>query len=558
MGGVRALAAPFVVSGPSGVAVRDRLKHLTPEDERVLQTVGEHQGTLASRDLKTRCADGLEHGAGSWAARKRELTKVSSSRIAGAITKASNDQWALARRSQAAHIRSLEDGIRTLKYRLSLPIGAKGTKRAAGAYRSRGEWFRKSRRLADLESRHTAAVADWRTGRVRVVRGGKRLLNTRRHLATAGLAEEQWRERWESERWFLAAGGESGKRFGNETIRVTPDGRVSIKLPAPLAHLANTEHGRYTLASTVAFAHRGAEWADRIEANRAVTYRIHLDTVRGRWYLTASWQRPLVQAIPWETAKADGVIGVDTNADHLAAYRLDQHGNPVGEPHRFTYDLTGTTHHRDAQLRHALTRLLHWAKQTGATGIAIEDLDFSAEKTREKHGRKKRFRQLISGIPTAKLKARLVSMAAEQGLAIIAVDPAYTSMWGGQHWQKPLTTPRRKMSRHDAAGIAIGRRALGHPIRRRTAPPPHDQSDRARHRTAQAAPGAREREGTRPPATDHAPRDVPPNGTRKRQPSAPKTVRDAPRTHQWVQHPLMHTGQERSKDTCMSPMPPPT
>ncbi|MFJ8254973.1 IS200/IS605 family accessory protein TnpB-related protein [Streptomyces sp. NPDC094466] len=553
MVGVRALAAPFVVSSPSGVAVRDRLKLLTAEDERVLRAVGEHQGALASRDLKIRCADGLEHGAGTWASRKRELTKVTSSRIAGVITQTSNDQWALARRCQAAHIRSMEDGIRTLKYRLSLPIGARGTKRAAGGYRSKGEWFRKSRRLADLETQHAATVADWRTGRVRVVRGGKRLLNTRHHLADAGLTEERWRERWEAERWSLTANGESGKRFGNETIRVTPDGQVSIRLPAALAHLANTKHRRYTLAPTVAFAHRGVEWADRIQANRAVAYRIHLDTARGRWYLTASWQRPLVQNIPWETARAGSVIGVDTNADHFAAYHLDQHGNPVGEPHHFAYDLSGTSHHRDAQIRHALTRLLHWAKQTGVTGIGIEDLDFSAEKTREKHGRRKRFRQLVSGIPTSRLKARLVSMAAEQGMAIIAVDPAYTSKWGGQHWQKPLTTPRRKMSRHDAAGIAIGRRALGHPIRRRTAPPPHDRSDHVGHRTAQAAPGAQEREGTRPPATDHAHRDVPPNGTRKRQPSAPKTVRDAPRAHQWTQDPLMCSGQERSKDTCMSP-----
>ncbi|MFA3843946.1 IS200/IS605 family accessory protein TnpB-related protein, partial [Streptomyces aureus] len=100
----------------------------------------------------------------------------------------------------------------------------------------------------------------------------------------------------------------------------------------------------------------------------------------------------------------------------------------------------------------------------------------------------KRFRQLISGIPTGKLKARLVSMAAEMDLSIVAVDPAYTSMWGNQHWRKPMRTPHRKMSRHDAAGIAIGRRALGHPIRRRTAPPPQHQSDAAGHRTVQARP----------------------------------------------------------------------
>ncbi|MCX5317596.1 transposase [Streptomyces sp. NBC_00154] len=542
MGGLRELTASFVVSGPCGVAVRDRLKHLTFQDERVLRAVGAQQGALASRDLKARCADGLEHGADTWASRKRELTGVSSSRIAGAITKATHDQWALARRCQAAYIRNLDAGIRTLRHRLSLPLGEKGTRRVAGGYRSKSEWFRKSRRLAMLEARHAAAVAEWQAGRVRVVRGGKRLLNTRHHLTEARLTEEQWRERWEAERWFLAADGESGKRFGNETIRVTPDGEVSIKLPVPLAHLANTRHGRYILTARIGFAHRGVEWGDRVTANRAVAYRIHLDVDRGHWYLTASWQRPVVKTVPLATARARGMVGVDTNADHFAAYHLDRHGNPIGGPHRFPYDLSGSASRRDAQIRHALTRLINWTVRVGVTAIGIEDLDFTTEKTREKHGRRKRFRQLISGIPTGKLKARLVSMAAEQGLAIVAVDPAYTSLWGAQHWQKPLTSPRRKMSRHDAAGIAIGRRALGHPVRRRTAPPPHDRSDRAGHRTAQAGPGDRGREGTRPPTTDRLPGGPSPSGKRKRGTSASNTVRDAPSTQQWVQDSLMHTG----------------
>ncbi|MCJ0869996.1 IS200/IS605 family accessory protein TnpB-related protein [Streptomyces sp. AP-93] len=539
---LRTIAPSFVALGPSGVAVRDRLKHLSTEDEEVLHLVGAHQGALASRDLKQRCADGPDHSADTWAARKRGLTGESSSRIAGAITKASHDQWALARRCQAAHIQNLDAGIKTLKHRLSLSIREKGTKRAGGGYRSKSEWFNKSRRLIVLEARHEAALTDWRAGRVRVVRGGKRPANTRHNLAEAQLTEEQWRARWEAARWFLAADGESGKRFGNETIRVTPDGEVSVKLPAPLTHLANATHGRYVLACRIAFAHRGVEWADRIEANRAVAYRIHLDVARGRWYLTASWQYPVVQTVPLATARAKGMVGVDTNADHFAAYQLDPHGNPVGEPQRFPYDLSGTADHRDAQIRHAITQVLHWARQVGVNAIAIEDLDFTTEKTREKHGGRKRFRQLISGIPTGKLKARLVSMTAEHGLAVVAVDPAYTSQWGGRHWQKPLATPRRKMSRHDAAGIAIGRRALGHPIRRRTAPPRSDQSDRYGHRTVQAAPGTQGREGNRPPATDHAPRDVPPSGKRKRGPSASKTVRDAPSTREWVQDSLTRTG----------------
>ena len=539
---LRTIEDPFVALGPSGVAIRDRLKHLTDVDEKVLRLVGEHLGQLASLDLKNRCADGLDHNSDSWAARKQGLTAESSSRWAGAMTKATHDQWALSRRCQLAHIQGLEAGVRTLMHRLSQPLGEKGAKRAPGGYRTKGEWFHKSRRLATLEHRLDVARAEREAGVVHVVRGGRRLLNTRHNLKAAQLTETQWRERWAAERWFLAADGESGKRFGNETIRVTPEGEVSIKLPAPLADLANAPRGRYVLACKVAFQHRGAEWRDRIESNRAVAYRIHLDVQRGRWYLTASWTRPVVKTVPLKTARAEGIVGVDTNADHFAAYQLDRDGNPVADPKRFHYDLSGSADHRDAQVRHAISQLLHWAARCSVKAIGIENLDFTAEKTREKHGRKKRFRQLISGIPTGKLTARLISMAAEHGMTIVAVDPAYTSMWGDEHWKKPLTNKTRKMSRHDAAGIAIGRRALGYPIRRRTAPPRQHQSDAGGHRTAQAGPGARGCEGTRPPVTERAHdarRRI--GEQRTREPSASNTVRDARSTGSWQQMSLLDT-----------------
>ncbi|MGI5142526.1 IS200/IS605 family accessory protein TnpB-related protein [Streptomyces sp. CA-106110] len=494
---LRTIAAPFVAVGPSGVAIRTRLKHLSAADEQVLRLVGAHLGSLASRDLKCRCAEGLEHCTDTWAKRKRALTKESSSRWAGSITKATHDQWALARRAQLAHIHSLQAGVRTIAHRLSLPIGEKAKGRAPGGYRSAREWFAKTRRLQVLHDRLSAEQADHAVGRVRIVRGGKRLARMRHHLHAAQLTQAQWRQRWEASRWFLQADGESGKRFDNETIRVTPEGEVSLKLPAPLAHLANAPHGQYTFTGAVLFHHRGEEWADRITTNKSVAYRIHYDTGRSRWYLTASWTIPPVKTVPLSHARTGGLISVDTNADHLAAWRLDAHGNPCGEPRRFSYDLSGTAMHRDAQVRHALIRLLHWAQRHGLS-IAIEDLDFSTEKTREKHGHRKRFRQVISGMPVSKLRARLVSMAAELGITIIAGDPAYTSRWGAQHWQKPLTHTTRKTTRHDAASIAIGRRALGHRIRRRTTPPPHHQSDRAGHRTAQAGHGTRGREETRP------------------------------------------------------------
>ncbi|MFE2579896.1 IS200/IS605 family accessory protein TnpB-related protein [Streptomyces sp. NPDC059378] len=509
MSGLREMGAPFVVPGPSGVAVRDRLKNLTAQDEAVLRLVGGHLGMLAARDLKVRCTAGLEHDNEQWAHRKRELTGRSSSRWAGSLTKATHDQWALARRAQQAHIRKLEAGVDAIRHRLSLPLGERGGKRAAGGYRSRREWHAKTRRLRVLEDRLERARTDWAAGRVRVVRGGKRLLNARHHLEQARLTESRWRARWEAARRFLQADGETGKRYGNETIRVGPDGEVSIKLPAPLAHLANAPHGRYVLGARVSFAHRGETWRDWVQVNRAVAYRIHEDTDRTRWYLTASWTIPPVQTMPLAAVRARGVIGVDTNADHLAAWRLDTHGNPIGAPRRFAYTLTGTAQHRDAQVRHALTRLLHWARRHHLA-LAVEDLDFTAETSREKHGRRKHFRKLISGMPVARLRTRLVSMAAELGIPLVAVDPAYTSKWGAQHWQKPLTSSKRTTTRHDAAAVAIGRRALEHPIRRRTAPPRTHQSDGYGHRTVQAGPATPGREGPRPRIPGPRTRSVPP------------------------------------------------
>lgn len=109
---LRQIAAPFVADPAAGVCTRTRLKGLTAADEDVLWQVGAHLGRLAGADLSTPVSAGVDHDSDAWAGRKRDLTAESTSRWAGAITTATHDQWALARRAQAAHIRSLADGSR--------------------------------------------------------------------------------------------------------------------------------------------------------------------------------------------------------------------------------------------------------------------------------------------------------------------------------------------------------------------------------------------------------------------------------------------------------------
>ncbi|GAA2658073.1 hypothetical protein GCM10010307_73500 [Streptomyces vastus] len=127
VGGLRELAASYVVPGPAGVAIRDRLR-VSHTDAAVLAEVGMFLGSLAAGDLAERSREGVAHDAASWAVRKRELTGRSSARWAGSITKATHDQWALARRGQAARMVWLRGQIAAIEARLARPLGAKASK----------------------------------------------------------------------------------------------------------------------------------------------------------------------------------------------------------------------------------------------------------------------------------------------------------------------------------------------------------------------------------------------------------------------------------------------
>ena len=77
------------------------------------------------------------------------------------------------------------------------------------------------------------------------------------------------------------------KRFAL-AVRWNPDeGWLEIKLPAPLAPLANRPHGRYRLTCPVQFPYRGDEVAAQA-ATGAIRYDISHDPARDRWYLDAS------------------------------------------------------------------------------------------------------------------------------------------------------------------------------------------------------------------------------------------------------------------------------
>jgi hypothetical protein len=333
------------VGGPAGVAITTRFR-TTPEDERVLDLVADHMGRLRRSDLAAVARPEplvpTENATAKRQARrdrlntrKTALTAKSSARWANAIIAANDAQYRSARDAQHRHIIGLRAAIATIETRLAQPTAdtlspeqcrmRKKAKLPRG-YATQAERFQKQRRLQILRAKLHRVQADFDDRIVHVVEGGKRLLDTRHHLDTANLTDSTWREKWECARDRIEALGSGDEPFGNLTITVTPEGELSVRLPKPLEHLANAEHGRYVLSGQAVFRYRADEWRGRITSGKPVSYTITRKPGRAGRYLTASWSmaswslgRPPGDRDP-ETRYGDiralgPVVGVDLNAD---------------------------------------------------------------------------------------------------------------------------------------------------------------------------------------------------------------------------------------------------
>jgi hypothetical protein len=151
------------------------------------------------------------------------MTAACSSRWAGAITRTSNNQWERGFKNLLDTRVGLQRAARKLRARLAVPPGerrgrTRGT-RVGGAVR---EAAPPPARAGEV-GRGRGAHLDWSgVG----VPWGRRLAKLRHALDRddAALTVAEWRAWWEAERLFLTADGEADKPWGNETVRVHPDG----------------------------------------------------------------------------------------------------------------------------------------------------------------------------------------------------------------------------------------------------------------------------------------------------------------------------------------------
>jgi hypothetical protein len=199
---LRRIADPIVAAAPAGVRIRTRI-HPTAAEVEALTAIGELLGSLYRGELAKRIRFGrLDRKAHAvWRAeRKQALTAASSSRWAGAITRAVKDQYQLGMRGLATQVADLSAAVEVLEQRCATRPGELAPVEDT-------DTSGRSRRLR--RGYRNAA------GRPSITVGGKRLWRNHNHLDVTDMTEQQWREKWEAARLFLTADGESGKAGGN-------------------------------------------------------------------------------------------------------------------------------------------------------------------------------------------------------------------------------------------------------------------------------------------------------------------------------------------------------
>jgi hypothetical protein len=412
MSSFRPRLATRVVAPPSGVSVGSRLR-LTAWEQQLLTAIGAQLSRARAADLAAAQRQERANDRQKAIAARFGLH----SRYAGSIC-VDNDAAVRAAKEQLwAHQLRLQAAVQHLERRTALPSKAtscgcrrRRCRRCGGGYATENERVMKRRRLGVLRGELAAVQRRRAEGRFSVCVGGGRLAGTRHHLDRAGLTAQQWRQSWRARRAWFGCVGNAGVLGGNPCLSLRQDDParpgqwfLTVSVPAPVQARFGCG-SRVRLTHPVPLHHRREELEERLHARRAVRLDVNFATDgRGREkvMLRVAWVRPAQPAPTLRQARFGGLVGVDLNADHLAAARLDAAGNPIGRPVRIPLELDGlSTTMRDARLRAAITALLAFARATGARAVAVEELGFTGDTSREKHGRNRRFRRLLSRFPT--------------------------------------------------------------------------------------------------------------------------------------------------------------
>ena len=330
----------------------------------------------------------------------------------------------------------------------------------------------KRRRLANLKFRLSGLEADIAAGRVRLCFGSKKLWRKQYDLAANGYgSREAWLEEWRdvrSDEFFVLGSRDETAGCQLCVASIADDGTLTLRLRMPdgLAGL----HGKYLVVPNVRFAYghekvlaalgsnteyavyrreHGEKQARVTALGQAISYRFKRDA-KG-WRVFATTELPEVEVT---TDRRRGAVGVDLNADHLAVVETDASGNYLNAWRVPLVTYGKSNHQAEALIGDAVASVVEYARGVGKP-LVIERLDFRQKKA-VLEGESRRYSRMLSSFSYGKIKAYFLSRGYREGVEIVAVNPAYSSVVGRVKFME-----RYGLTVHQAAALVLARRYLG-------------------------------------------------------------------------------------------------
>ena len=320
---------------------------------------------------------------------------------------------------------------------------------------------------------------------------------------------KKWKRKWldtRNQSFYLL--GAKAETAGNQSCQgfIQDNGLITLKIRCP-DKIINTSNvsSKYIVLEDLNFGcdHEKLKQALKInlenkdikDKNRECIHYNFSKIINSKSPKHNSWkitfqleQKP----IPLISDKNKGAIGIDLNQEHISVSNINKDGNLLNafdipmklniiykdkdlnnknknlnneysSKHRRNHNkITDLSSNQSKNLiEHIVKEICVYAKKE-AKPIVIEELDFRSKKVslamerNNNEYRKKRNKQL-SMFVYSKFKSSLLSRAEKEGIEIIEVNPAYTSVLGLAKYQKI-----RGISSHQAASYVIGRRGLGY------------------------------------------------------------------------------------------------
>jgi IS605 OrfB family transposase len=288
----------------------------------------------------------------------------------------------------------------------------------------------------------------------KVVFGGRKLFEelSRNHLS--GKRRDKLLKKWRERRQGLLFSVGQKHSKGNQNLRlVWVDGRLFLRITigernwvyAKVIRKVKRDRDKWkVLLACLMKAEATGDW---------FPYTVTLRRKEGKLYAFISFDEELP---PVSITKAQGAIGLDLNAapQHVAWAEASSDGNLVSHRAVPIPDLSG----KPKKVRNYILWLTAWqvvrlAKEKGKA-IALERLRHMPKG--EQGDGKPKLRRKLGNWAYRSLREKIKVLAQREGIEVIEVSPAYTSVIGALKY-----APQFLLDKDRAAALVIARRALG-------------------------------------------------------------------------------------------------